>query len=265
MVSSIVVDFAIGCLCLYLTIQFTTYWVSFFNFAGHFLHLEYLQQKIYWLLGQPAGFKPNLSLAHFFGNVVLEFVSVWEHITSALTLIRTYIIIYLSFVGVFGTSCTLAAGNDAVFFFSFMLLIMYSSFALMYSRSLKMLRMLYKLFRGRKYNIIRARDDSSNFGINELYLGVLIITLIIFLLPTIAIYYYYAFISIILMVMFLQVFCIAGQVLITEFPYFLLCWSLVHPYILPNSIRMELHPQHHTVKILTVGSGIGSIFSNLAS
>ena len=78
---------------------------------------------------------------------------------------------------------------------------LYSVFALMYRYMLRMMRTMLKLFRGKKYNIIRQRDDSNDFGLAEMYLGVFIITLIIFLLPTIAIYYYYVFISIILLVM----------------------------------------------------------------
>ena len=60
-----------------------------------------------------------------------------------------------------------------------------------------------KLFRGRKFNTIRKRDDSSTFNVSEMYLGVLIVTISLFLLPTIASFYYYAFISIILSVMVL--------------------------------------------------------------
>ena len=89
-----------------------------------------------------------------------------------------------------------------------------------------MMRTMFKLFRGKKYNLMRQRDDKEDFGLAELYLGVFIITLIIFLLPTIAIYYYYVFISIILEIMGLQALCTAGQILVTEFPFFLLSKSV---------------------------------------
>lgn len=58
-----------------------------------------------------------------------------------------------------------------------------------------------KLFKGRKFNTLRNRDDSSSFNVSEMYLGILIVTISLFLLPTIASFYYYAFISIILSVM----------------------------------------------------------------
>ena len=231
-----------GCLILFLIIRFKTFFITLLNIVGQHLHLEYLQNKIYWLLGYPAGFKPNLNLAHFLGNIVLELINIWNYLTTFMTEIRYGIISYVSLVGLFGFSVQIAAINDFIFLCSGCLLLIYSGFAFLYRNTLKMIRTLFKLFRGRKYNVIRQRDDDSDFGIAELYLGVFIITLIIFLLPTVAIYYYYAFISIILMVMSLQGFCTAGQILITEFPYFLLCWSFLQPYILPNSIRMELLP-----------------------
>ena len=146
--------------------------------------------------------------------------------TSSLGAIKTVIVMWLSFLGLFGASVQFAAANDAVFVLSWWLLAIYTCFGQMYRVSLQLFRMLFKLFRGRKFNILRARDDNSSFGIQELYLGVLIITMIFFLLPTIAVFYYYAFISAIVRMMAMQIIFIAAQVFFTEFPYFLLMWSL---------------------------------------
>jgi len=77
----------------------------------------------------------------------------------------------------------------------------YTIFAIAYHYTLSMMNTLFRLFRGKKFNVLRKRDDANNFSVSELFLGVLIITLAIFLLPTIAIFYYYAFISIILSVL----------------------------------------------------------------
>jgi len=45
--------------------------VAYFNNAGKILHLEQLEEKIKWLIGKPAGFKPNQNLALFIGNILL--------------------------------------------------------------------------------------------------------------------------------------------------------------------------------------------------
>lgn len=72
-----------------------------------------------------------------------------------------------------------------------------------------MISSLMKLFRGRKYNIIRKRDDSNTYEVTELYIGVMVFSISIFLIPTIAVFYFYCFISTILSVMMLQLLLIS--------------------------------------------------------
>jgi hypothetical protein len=76
------------------------------------MHLEQLQIKIYWLLGNPAGFKPNKNFAHFLGNFVLSMIRTWNTVTSALTNARQFIIFYFSIVGWLGASIQAAALHD---------------------------------------------------------------------------------------------------------------------------------------------------------
>ena len=91
--------------------------------------------------------------------------------------------------------------HDLLFVCSFWLLGVDTFFTTTYWYILSMLSTLLKLFRGRKFNTIHRRDDSNQFDVTEIYLGVLILTISLFLLPTFASFYYYAFISIILSVM----------------------------------------------------------------
>jgi len=60
---------------------------------------------------------------------------------------------------------------------------------------------LFKLFRGQKLNIIRGKEDEAVYGISELYFGVLMISMIIFLLPTVAMFYFYCFLSVVVSVL----------------------------------------------------------------
>lgn len=80
-----------------------------------------------------------------------------------------------------------------LFLCSTWLVAIYSVFASMYKYSLSMMMTLTRLFSGTKFNVLRQRNDANNFSVSELFMGVLIITLGIFLLPTVAIFYYYAF------------------------------------------------------------------------
>jgi len=70
---------------------------------------------------------------------------------------------------------------------------------------LKMLGTLINLFNGKKFNVMRKRVDRNKFSLQEFYLGVLIVCLIIFLLPTLAMFYFLAFIKLVLSVLGLQI------------------------------------------------------------
>jgi phosphatidylinositol glycan class Q protein len=68
-----------------------------------------------------------------------------------------------------------------------------------------MLGTLINLFNGKKYNVMRNRVDSNNFSIQEFYIGVLIVALIIFLLPTLAMFYFVAFIQLLIIILAQQI------------------------------------------------------------
>lgn len=69
-----------------------------------------------------------------------------------------------------------------------------------------------------------------------MYLGVMVVSIILFLLPTLAIFYFYVFLSIIISVMALQLVLVFLQILFSDFPYFLFFYSLKSPYNLPGGI-----------------------------
>lgn len=48
---------------------------------------------------------------------------------------------------------------------------------------------LWRLFRGKKWNVLRRRVDSASFDVDQLFVGTLLFTIFLFLLPTTALYY----------------------------------------------------------------------------
>jgi len=130
-----------------------------------------------------------------------------------------------------------------------------------------MLSTLLKLFRGQKYNTIRKRNDANLFEISELYLGVLGFTMVVFLLPTVAIFYFYCFISVILLKLALQVALVAMQTLLINFPYFLTAQTLWAPYALTNSVHLQVdfHENSCKARLRPVKGHLGPAFKNLAT
>lgn len=58
-----------------------------------------------------------------------------------------------------------------------------------YHFTLEMEQTLLRLFRGKKYNVVKQREDSHAFGVDAFVLGMLLFAMFTFLLPTLAIYY----------------------------------------------------------------------------
>ena len=153
----------------------------------------------------PAGFKPNPNLDNFIGNFILDIISLWNYVTTELTGIEYILTRSIALSGFLGVSVLLAIVHDYLFFASFHVFIIYTLFSAFYKFILQMTGTLFRVFKGVKYNILRKRDDKNYFQIQELYLGVLLITLIIFLTPTIAMYYYMCFIFIMVTILIDQI------------------------------------------------------------
>ena len=129
-----------------------------------------------------------------------------------------------------------------------------------------MLGTLINLFNGKKYNVMRQRVDCNNFSIQEFYIGVLIVALIIFLLPTLAMYYFISFIQVVIVVLAYQIFLIILQILLFHFPTYLIVHAANYPYSIPDSIHIEISSNYRNhMRIIQKQSNKGSIFENLKS
>ena len=100
-VTQLVIDQLLGIVFLWLVFRSPDFFFEQSNSLGSNLHLEKLQSKIHWLLGFPAGFKPNENLGIFMGNLVLNMVSKWNTVTSALVQARLFVH-YFAVVGILG-------------------------------------------------------------------------------------------------------------------------------------------------------------------
>ncbi len=63
------------------------------------------------------------------------------------------------------------------------------SFSRLYNLQMKGLTSLWRLFRGKKWNPLWGRVDSFAFNVNQLIIGTLLFTILLFLLPTTILFY----------------------------------------------------------------------------
>lgn len=152
--------------------------------------LESSEQLVTWLkTGVPGGLKLNTPLNHFLGDkflIVLGFVKnicllaepcIWWTVTiivvssiAGLTVGLTLLYDFLNFLNV----CTVS-----LFIFA----------ARIFYIQLSALRSLARLFMGNKLNKLRMRVDSCDFDMSRLLLGTVLFTILLFLVPTTAMYY----------------------------------------------------------------------------
>jgi len=257
LLTQVFVDLILGWSVVFLVYRSPEVFLDMAAFCCRKLQADIIHENLIYMLGFPAGFKPNANLAHFVGSYALSLVSGFSFFTKALDPFKLPILFSGTAFGCLGFSVMLAALHDLLFIFSGFIFFMYSVFARCYMHTLQMAFTLFKLFRGRKYNVIRKKDDMVSFKASELYFGVLLISMIIFLLPTFAMFYFYVFLCVVLNILCLQVALLACQTLILEFPYFLLAWTRFDDFTLPKSIIfhqlafksatpiLALHLKHH--------------------
>nr|CCC47209.1 putative DNA-directed RNA polymerase II subunit 3 [Trypanosoma vivax Y486] len=160
---------------------------KFFLYDAHMSYME-------WFKRWPAGLKTNEDLSmtlSFLAELVLQesWASVknldWVHLFYKL----------LKSISPFGASIAFAFMADICLTVSLHLLLLFRTLAVPYRLSHSVLVGLFLQFRGKKYNPLRKRTDTYDFSAEEMLMGTLIFTIVVFLFPTITVYYlYFAFV-----------------------------------------------------------------------
>ncbi|GIY53096.1 phosphatidylinositol N-acetylglucosaminyltransferase subunit Q [Caerostris darwini] len=148
-----------------------------------------LQKLIHWLMGVPAGFKLNLPLNNALGHFFLYHIYLWEAYMTVVLPIFTLIVKMSIIIGVLGITFVLCLLNDLISLATIHIYCFYGYAARLYGYQVIALSSLWRLFRGKKWNPLRQRVDSYTYNIHQLFLGTLIFTVFLFLLPTVMIYY----------------------------------------------------------------------------
>ena len=150
-----------------------------------------LSNTITWLMNSPAGFKLNNELASFMGQLILWVLDFWkQNILKFLISNSDNILITIEiFSQYFGLSIGISMILDLFNIFILSINGFYIASTRIYCWQLNILRSLFKLFYGKKYNVLRNRVDSKDYEFDQLMLGIIIFTILIYLLPTVFIFY----------------------------------------------------------------------------
>lgn len=151
--------------------------------------LELSEEYIKWLMGIPWGIKLNDPLSHFLGTHFLYILNLWKLFYSEfVTVYLSLFIDLLRFLLPFGVTLSITALHDFLKFLNLCLICFYIILNRVIILQLSALKSLGRLFTGKKWNILRTRVDSCDYDINQLLIGTIIFTILLFLLPTTGMY-----------------------------------------------------------------------------
>ena len=203
------------------------------------VEVEKLEQQVKYTMMFLGNFKPIPKFDRYLGEVLIQLLQFWKVIITLgaqyHSLIFTFII---SPLGILGASFQFAFAHDLFALITSHIHSIYSFFAFAYKQALNILVTLFYMFRGKKFNMLKGKVDDADYRIEELLFGVLLMSVIIFLLPTLLIYYI-SMVYLMCFIISLQTWLITMTLITSKLPVYLLGWMLKNHKVLPKGIMIE--------------------------
>ncbi|KAJ4404699.1 pig-Q [Gnomoniopsis sp. IMI 355080] len=219
--------------------------------------VEALQSSISWLMGWPAGLKLNTELAAFLGDLFLWVIDYWASCLETLRPALPHIIWFVGFSAFAGASMPIAMFSDLLSILTVHIYSFYLASARIYNWQLTILISLFHLFRGKKHNVLRNRIDSCDYDLDQLLVGTIVFCLLLFLLPTVVVFYLNFAIARMVIISLKASFDTLLSCL-NHFPLFALMLRIKDPQRLPGGIRFELRDTQEHRPVLNSESDLPS-------
>ncbi|KAF2263483.1 Gpi1-domain-containing protein [Lojkania enalia] len=205
--------------------------------------IEGLRRMISWLMDFPGGLKLNTELAEFLGDL---FLWVIDHWAGCMALLGPYLPIIIHLIGLSafaGATMPISLFSDLVSLLTLHIYSFYIASARIFHWQLTIIISLFHLFRGKKRNILRNRIDSCDYDLDQLLLGTILFTVLVFLLPTVFVFYL-TFASARVAVIGLKAGLEIGLACLNHFPLFALMLRIKDSRRLPGGICFEVQDSH---------------------
>lgn len=151
--------------------------------------VETLKDLINWLMGVPAGLKLNHALNNTMGKFFLYHIHLWwTFLIFSRPLLDLAFEVLLLF-GRLGITFQISIVADLLALVSFHTYCIYVYAARLFNIQLRGITALFRLFLGKKKNPLRERVDSCQYQTDQLFVGTLSFTILLFLMPTTWVYY----------------------------------------------------------------------------
>ncbi|XP_026973798.1 phosphatidylinositol N-acetylglucosaminyltransferase subunit Q isoform X2 [Sagmatias obliquidens] len=200
---------------------------------------EELQHLLQWLMGAPAGLKMNRALDQVLGCFFLYHIHLWISYIHLMSPFIERILWHVGLSACLGLTVALSILSDIIALLTFHIYCFYVYGARLYCLKIHGLSSLWRLFRGKKWNVLRQRVDSCSYDLDQLFIGTLLFTILVFLLPTTALYY------LVFTLLRLLVVAVQGLIhllvdLINSLPLYSLGLRLCRPYRLAAGVKFRV-------------------------
>ncbi|KAG7223198.1 hypothetical protein INR49_015806 [Caranx melampygus] len=210
------------------------------NILVSFLHVaKELDQLLQWLMGAPAGLKMNRALDQVLGRFFLYHIHLWISYIHLMSPFIEGILWYGGLSACLGLTFALSLFSDMVALLTFHIYCFYVYGARLYCMKIYGLSSLWRLFRGKKWNVLRQRVDSCSYDLDQLFIGTLLFTILLFLLPTTALYYLVFTLLRLVVVLFQGVLHLSVD-FINSFPLFAMSLRICRPYRLAEGVKFRV-------------------------
>ncbi|KAG5680616.1 hypothetical protein PVAND_010110 [Polypedilum vanderplanki] len=162
---------------------------SYFMSVTEFI-LEKLRMLLELLDGSPVGLKLNVQLNNFLLKCFMYHVDLWWNFIIIVEPAIRYLFIPITILGILGFSFQCAMLCDIITLISLHAHCFYIYAAMLYKLELTTLRSLWRMVIGRRLNILKNRVESQKYSNRQLFLATLFFTTLLFLLPTVLVYYF---------------------------------------------------------------------------
>ncbi|XP_032316554.1 phosphatidylinositol N-acetylglucosaminyltransferase subunit Q isoform X2 [Camelus ferus] len=200
---------------------------------------EELQHLLQWLMGAPAGLKMNRALDQVLGRFFLYHIHLWIGYIHLMSPFIECILWHVGLSACLGLTVALSILSDIIALLTFHIYCFYVYGARLYCLKIYGLSSLWRLFRGKKWNVLRQRVDSCSYDLDQLFIGTLLFTILVFLLPTTALYY------LVFTLLRLLVVTVQGLIhllvdLVNSLPLYSLGLRLCRPYRLAAGVKFRV-------------------------
>ncbi|XP_061456003.1 phosphatidylinositol N-acetylglucosaminyltransferase subunit Q [Rhineura floridana] len=237
---SLLIDVALGILLMS--------WLYQKNRIGHLANAlvpmadhvaQQLQDLLQWLMGVPAGLKMNRALDQVLGRFFLYHIHLWISYIHLMSPFIERILWHVGLSACLGLTVALSILSDIIALLTFHIYCFYVYGARLYCLKIYGLSSLWRLFRGKKWNVLRQRVDSCSYDLDQLFIGTLLFTILLFLLPTTALYYL-VFTLLRLLVVIVQGLIHLLVDLINSLPFYSVILRLCRSYRLASGVKFRV-------------------------